>query len=225
MAKTLEKEVVAAIELAIIAAQSAGRHPDLHAIAAIFNCTYQTVCYIRRRIEKHQRTGVDDRKKAGRKPLANQDKIAESIRGLLARRPELDQSAICDYIFDEFGVRLGQATVSRILKKNAIPHKVSNRLYQKSKLCTTSKSKSGIGEVSQKAAANVSSSLPKASDGTHKSPFDSGARLPGDTPFNGLPVMPPANVSFDGTAGESDTRGNNQPMEVEIVMGYSNPYS
>jgi transposase len=214
MAKTLEKEVVAAIELAIIAAQNAGRHPDLHAIATIFNCTYQTACYIRRRIEKHRRTGIDYRKKAGRKPLVDQDKIAESIRGLLVRRPELDQSAICNHIFDEFGVRLCQATVSRILKKNAIPHKVSNRLYQKSKLFTTSKSRLRIGEISQKATANVLSSLPKASDGPHKSLFDSGA-----------PVIPPANVSFNDAAGESDTKGNSQPMGIEIVTGYSSPYS
>src|SRR4051794_22014763 len=131
MAKTLEKETVAAIEQAILTAQKAGRQPDLHAIARIFNCTYQSVCYIRRRIEKHQRTGIDDRKKPGRKPLPEQDRMAQSLRELLQRRPELDQSALSDFLFEEYGKRVCQATISRILKKNAIPHKISNKLYKK----------------------------------------------------------------------------------------------
>jgi hypothetical protein len=128
MAKTLEKGVAAAIELAILEAQRTRRNPDLPCTTALTN-----PCYIRRRIERHQRTGVDDRKTAGRKPLAEQDKSAEAVKRLLA------QSAICDYIFDEFGVEVCQATVSRIFKRNGIPHKASNRLYRKSKLSTANK--------------------------------------------------------------------------------------
>lgn len=176
MAKTLEKETVTAIEHAILTAQKAGRHPDLHAIAGIFNCTYQSVCYIRRRLEKLQRTGVDDRKKAGRKPLADQDRMAESIRSLLAKRPELDQSAISDYLFDEFGVRVCQATVSRLLKKNAIPHKISNKLYKKSKLFTTNLEGKTVvedlGDKEMEVAASALSELPTAlCESPYKSPY------------------------------------------------------
>ena len=171
MAKTLEKETVAAIERTILTAQKAGKNPDLYAIAGIFNCTYQSVCYIRRRLEKHQRTGIDDRKKAGRKPLADQDRMAESIKKLLAERPELDQSAISDCLFDEFGVRVCQATISRMLKKNGIPHKISNKLYKKSKLFTTAPGGKTVPvevDNAREVAASALSSLP---NGTYKSPY------------------------------------------------------
>ena len=187
MAKTLEKDTVAAIELAILTAQKAGRHPDLHAIAGIFNCTYQSVCYIRRRLEKHQKTGIDDRKKAGRKPLADQDRMAKSIRGLLAKRPELDQSAISDYLFDEFGVRVCQATVSRLLKKNGIPHKISNKLYKKSKLFTTNpEGRVMIEDNSREVAASALSSLPTALyESPYKSPYPPTDLTSADMTFNG----------------------------------------
>ena len=186
MAKTLEKDTVAAIELAILTAQKAGRHPDLHAIAGIFNCTYQSVCYIRRRLEKHQKTGIDDRKKAGRKPLADQDRMAESIRGLLAKRPELDQCAISDYLFDEFGVRVCQATVSRLLKKNGIPHKISNKLYKKSKLFTTNpEGRVIVEDNSREVAASALSSLPTALyESPYKSPYPPTDLTSTDMTFN-----------------------------------------
>lgn len=171
MAKTLDKDTVAAIEHAIVTAQNAGRHPDLHAIAAIFNCTYQSVCYIRRRIEKHRRTGVDDRKKAGRKPIPEQDRMAASLRELLQKRPELDQSALSDYLFDEFGKRVCQATISRILKKNRIPHKISNKLYKRSKLFTTQEGQTRVEDTSRALAASALSELPTASYDSYKSPY------------------------------------------------------
>jgi transposase len=195
MAKTLEKETVTAIEHAILTAQKAGRHPDLHAIAGVFNCTYQSVCYIRRRLEKLQRTGVDDRKKAGRKPLADQDRMAESIRNLLAKRPELDQSAISDYLFDEFGVRVCQATVSRLLKKNGIPHKISNKLYKKSKLfATTLEGKTVVEDREREVAASALSELPTASyESPYKSPY------------------PPADLASAAMAFGGQVVGNSEP--------------
>lgn len=117
MAKTLEKQTVAAIEQALLTARRASRVPDLKAIAAIFACSYQSVCYIRRRLERHAATGIDDRKPSGRKPHDREKDMAEAIRELLERRPELDQAAVADWLYDEFGVRLCQASVSRIYKK------------------------------------------------------------------------------------------------------------
>jgi hypothetical protein len=200
MAKTLEKETVAAIELAILTAQKGERHPDLHAIAGIFNCTYQSVCYIRRRLEKHQRTGLDDRKKAGRKPLADQQRMAESIRVLLAKRPELDQSAISDYLFDEFGVRVCQATISRMLKKNGIPHKISNKLYKRSKLFTTNPGGKVMGEEnSREVAASALSSLPMA---LYETPYKS--------PYPPM-ELPSVDMTFSGHAAPNGTSYENNP--------------
>lgn len=134
MAKTLGKETVAAIELAVRNAKKLSRHPDLHAIAEEHKTTYQSVSYIRRRIERLELTGIDVRKKSGRKPHPEQDAMAQSIRDLLLRHPELDQSAVSDHLEKEFGVRLCQASISRIYKTHGILHKVSNRLYRKSQL-------------------------------------------------------------------------------------------
>jgi hypothetical protein len=201
MAKTLEKPTVAAIELAIRTAQRAGRHADLHNIASIFNCTYQSVCYIRRRLERHQRTGVDDRKKAGRKPLADQERMAEAIKDLLARRPELDQSAISDYLFDEFGVRVCQATISRLLKKNAIPHKISNKLYKKSKLFTSAvEGKVPVEHISREMAASALYSLPTS----YKSPYPPMETQSSDMSFDNQQPTSGANVQ--------DVAFGNQPM-------------
>ena len=221
MAKTLEKEVVAAIEMAIITAQKAGRHPDLHAIAAIFNCTYQSVCYIRRRIEKHQRTGLDERKKAGRKPVGDQAKMAESIKALLARRPELDQSAICDYLFDEHGVRICQATVSRLLKRNGIPHKISNKLYKKSKLFTTNEGQ----QVAEEGFRNMAGSLSIASHETYRSPYTS--TVPSRDVSFVNPTQAPSSIIDYGEPTSISTNElslTRQPTGLEI-MAYNTPYS
>ena len=213
MAKTLGKEVAAAIELAILDAQKNGRIPDLHGIAAVHSCTYQSVCYIRRRIEKHQRTGVDGRKKAGRKPVAEQDKIAEAVKGLLARRPELDQSAICGYIFDEFGVKICQATVSRILKRNAIPHKASNRLYKNSKLFPVNER--GTVNASMTTATGHLS-LPADSCETHQIPHDSVNVASENAALSSLLVSPSTHVAFRDGTGEEDKISYGQ-------LGYSSP--
>jgi hypothetical protein len=221
MAKTLEKEVVAAIERAILEAQRTGRNPDLHSMAARFNCTYQSVCYIRRRIEKLQRTGVDDRKKAGRKPLPEQDKIAEAVKGLLACRPELDQRAICDYIFDEFGVKTCQATVSRMLKRNAIPHKVSNCLYKKSKLFTVKGGGSATGETT-----TVAHSLLAESCETHKiSPHDSVNLSAENASISKLLLSLSAKTNFhDGTI-KGDSAFNCPSGGIESTTAYRSPYT
>jgi len=223
MAKTLEKETVAAIEQAIVTAQKAGRHPDLQAIASIFNCTYQSVCYIRRRIEKHQRTGIDDRKKAGRKPLPDKDRMAESMRELLARRPELDQSAISDYVFEQFGVRLCQATVSRILKKNGIPHKISNKMYKKSRLFITNGERQVIvDDGSREMAASALSSLPTAE--AYRGPY--APCIPGNMVFDTSAGTAPTNMSFDELPeGPNSMIYNGPQITIENAGAYSSPYS
>jgi len=223
MAKTLEKETVTAIERAILTAQKAGKQADLHAIAGIFNCTYQSVCYIRRRLEKHQRTGIDDRKKAGRKPLAGQDRMAESIKTLLAQRPELDQKAISDYLFDEFGVRVCQATISRILKKNAIPHKISNKLYKKSKLFTTD-SEGKVTPVaednSREVAASALSSLP---NGVYKSPYPPTDMVSAVMTFNSQ-VAPNGSYDENHAASAMDITFHDSPNPGTNMVNYMTPF-
>jgi transposase len=213
MAKTLDKEIVAAIEHAILTAQRTGRHPDLHAIAAIFNCTYQSVCYIRRRIEKHQRTGIDDRKKSGRKPIPEQDRMAASLRELLQKRPELDQSTLSNYLFDEFGKRVCQATISRMLKKNKIPHKISNKLYKRSKLFTAQEGQARVEDNSRDLAASALSELPTASYESYKSPYAPAATPSTDLAFSMAAAANSINMGFS----ESLAKASNG-----IV--YSNPY-
>lgn len=210
MAKTLQKETVVAIEQAILAAQQAGRHPDLHAIAAIFNCTYQSVCYIRRRIDKHQKTGVDDRKKPGRKPIPEQDRMASSLRELLQNRPELDQSALSDYLFDEFGKRVCQATISRILKRNGIPHKISNRLYKKSKLFTAQEGQVRLEDSSRALAASALSELPTAPYESYRSPYTPTAVPSSNTASSMDSTLAPITMDFSKEAPQG------------II--YSNPY-
>jgi transposase len=226
MAKTLEKDTVAAIELAILTAQKAGRHPDLHAIAGIFNCTYQSVCYIRRRVEKHQRTGVDDRKKAGRKPLADQDRMAESIRNLLAKRPELDQSAISDYLFDEFGVRVCQATVSRLLKKNGIPHKISNKLYKKSKLFTTNpEGKVMVEDNSREVAASALSSLPTSMyESPYKSPYPPTDMASAVMTFSGQAASNASSYEDSQAPSSIDMTFHSPPAPGTNLVNYMTPY-
>jgi transposase len=226
MAKTLEKDTVAAIELAILTAQKAGRHPDLHAIAGVFNCTYQSVCYIRRRLEKHQKTGIDDRKKAGRKPLADQDRMAESIRGLLAKRPELDQSAISDYLFDEFGVRVCQATVSRLLKKNGIPHKISNKLYKKSKLFTTNpEGRVMVEDNSREVAASALSSLPNALyESPYKSPYPPTDLTSADMTFNGQTTSNGTTYEDSQSAASMNMTFQSPPAPAMNLVNYMTPF-
>ena len=225
MARTLEKDTVAAIELAITTAQKAGRHPDLHAIGGIFNCTYQSVCYIRRRLEKLQRTGIDERKKVGRKPLADQDRMAESIRGLLARRPELDQSAISDFLFDEFGLRVCQATVSRLLKKNGIPHKISNKLYKKSKLFTTNpEGKVMLEDNSRDVAASALSSLPTAMyESPYQSPYPPTDLAGAVMTFNNQAAANGSSYE-DGQAASIDVAFNGTSAPGTNLVSYMTPY-
>ena len=223
MAKTLEKDVVAAIELAVVAAQRTGKSPDLHGIAAIFNCTYQSVCYIRRRMEKHQQTGVDDRKKAGRKPSADHDKVAEAVKGLLESTPGLDQTTISEYIFDEFGVRMCQATVSRMLRRNAIPHKVSNRLYRNSRLVRASGRASCGVQPSKRATARTSSSTPTTSCGMYESTYDSVNAVPEVVARSSVLVVTSSHVT-SSRATISGGGWNHHAAGVESSTAYSSPY-
>ena len=205
MAKTLKKDTVSSIEQAIWAAWNANRYPDLHAIAEMFNTSYQSVCYIRRRIEKHQRTGVDDRRKPGRKPISESNQIVNAILDLLARSPELNQKAVSDVLYEQFGKRLCQASISRIYKKHGIPHKISNKFYKKSKLFTTNPmGQVTVADNSREIAASALSSLPTAvvaslqadAQSTYKSPYGSG-QLTGAT-FEVAHGVSPVNSGYEG---------------------------
>ena len=205
MAKTLKKEVVSAIEQAIWEAWNSNRYPDLHAIAETFNTSYQSVCYIRRRIEKHQRTGVDDRKKPGRKPISESEQMVNAILDLLARSPELNQKAVSDILYEQFGKRLCQASISRIYKKHGIPHKISNKFYKKSKLFTTHPTgQVMVADNSREIAASALSSLPNAVVAS----FQAGAERTYQSPYGPEPLagatfevsqdMSPVNIGYDG---------------------------
>ncbi|KAE8449231.1 hypothetical protein EG329_008398 [Mollisiaceae sp. DMI_Dod_QoI] len=139
MAPTLPKPVVAAIETAIQIAHNQGKAPDMVTIATIFNTTYESVARIHRRLRKFEATGIDDRKRPGPKPLQNQDErdIARFIRGLLEERPELDQKTVGKEIEGKYGTSFGRSTISRLMKKNGIPHKRTNQFYRKTKIVST----------------------------------------------------------------------------------------
>ena len=214
MAKTLEKEAVAAIEQAIFTAQQNGRHPDLHSIAAIFNCTYQSVCYIRRRIEKHQRTGVDDRKKSGRKPLPETNQMAASLRELLQKRPELDQAALSDFLLDRFGKRVCQATVSRMLKKNGIPHKISNKLYKKTKLFTANGTLAPVEVRSKGVTTKASPDLPAVSHENYKSPYAPAVMSSSSLAYSMAAAANSISIGFSESLAEASSRAV-----------YTNPYA
>jgi transposase len=133
MAPTLPKEVVSSIECAIECAFKANRKPDRSSIAAIFNTSYVSVNNIEKRVEQRLTTGTNPQKPTGRPTLVTAE-IAQSVRELLERRPGLDQYTISDYVREEFGVRMNQCTVSRMLKAHNIPHKRTNKLHRKTRI-------------------------------------------------------------------------------------------
>ena len=100
----------------------------------MFDTSYKSVTCIRRRMERHRVTGIDDRKRPGKKPLENEAAIAEAARELITSRPEVDQTGVGGFLFERFGQRLHQSTISRLLKKYEIPHKMTNKLYKRTKL-------------------------------------------------------------------------------------------
>jgi transposase len=227
MAKTLGKETVAAIEQAILTAQKAGRYADLPAIAAIFNCTYQSVCYIRRRVEKHQRTGIDERKKAGRKPFPEKNQMALSIREHLQRRPYLDQGALSNYLFEEFGRRVSQATISRLLKKDGIPHKISNKIYKKSKLFNTqSEDQAKDVDNSMKVAASALSELPVNSYPNYKGFYALPRRHSGDTALHEPSAAAQLGMELDESllAVTNGVLHNGPSVIAEKITDYSGPF-
>jgi len=130
--------------------------------------------------------------------MPEKDLMTESIRDILQKRPELDQAALSDYLFDEFGVRVCQATISRILKKNGIPHKISNKWYKKSKLFTTHGGQVVIEDPSRTLAATALSELPTSSYESYKSPYGSKAVSSTDFALNlaSASVMAPVGMGF-----------------------------
>ena len=133
MAPTLPKEVVSSIECAIECALKANRHPDRQSIAAIFNTSYVSVRNIEKRVIERITTGANPPKPKGRPTVATPD-IVDAVKQLLERRPGLDQYAISDYLNEEFGVRLKQCTISRMLKTHNIPHKRTNKMHGKARI-------------------------------------------------------------------------------------------
>lgn len=163
------------------------------AIAAIFDTTYESVTRIRRRMVKIERTGIDDRKKPGRRPLQDQSEadIAQFIRETLAIYPEYNQKTIGTCILEHFGVQFHQSTISRLMKTNAIPHKQSNRWYKKSKLVSTHPE----GKIAPLPERNVAFGTP---DGQveYRSPYSSS--LPAAGGMGQLPGTAPGNRDYSG---------------------------
>ncbi|KAH9210998.1 hypothetical protein DL95DRAFT_194524 [Leptodontidium sp. 2 PMI_412] len=139
MAKTLPKPTVAAIETAIQIAHDQNKTPDMAAIAIIFSTSYVTICRIRRRLLRFQRTSIDERKRSGPKYLKNQDEeaITNTIRTFVEANPGVNQKAVADKLLEEFGVSYSLSTISRVMKAKGIPHKKTNKFYKKAKLVST----------------------------------------------------------------------------------------
>ncbi|KAH8786563.1 hypothetical protein BGZ57DRAFT_924739 [Hyaloscypha finlandica] len=118
MAPQLPKEVVAAIELAINTAHSQGKRPDLKAIAAIFNTTYESVRFINCRIRTINTTGTYIKKKPGPKALrgADQEEIERSVRDVVASNAEMELKEVVRAVKERTGVELGTTTMSRFIK-------------------------------------------------------------------------------------------------------------
>ena len=145
--------------------------------------------------------------------MIEQDLMIAAILDLLQEKPELDQSAVSDHLFEQFGKRLCQATISRIYKKNGIPHKISNKLYKKSRLFTTHPEGQVLTkDTSREIAANALSSLPMALGATvgamaetlpvgayqrRRTQDDSG--LVSNAAFEVLPVTSPTSLGFIGS--------------------------
>jgi transposase len=123
MAPQLPKEVVAAIELAINTAHSQGKRPDLKAIAAIFNTTYESVRFINCRIRTINTTGTYVKKKPGPKALrgADQEEIERSVREVVASNVEMELKEVVRAVKERTGVELGTTTMSRFIKARGIP--------------------------------------------------------------------------------------------------------
>lgn len=152
--------------------------------------------------------------------------MAESIRGLLAKRPELDQSAISDYLFDEFGVRVCQATVSRLLKKNGIPHKISNKLYKKSKLFTTNpEGRVMVEDNSREVAASALSSLPNALyESPYKSPYPPTDLTSADMTFNGQTTSNGTTYEDSQSAASMNMTFQSPPAPAMNLVNYMTPF-
>ncbi|KAG4433555.1 hypothetical protein IFR05_010951 [Cadophora sp. M221] len=139
MAKTLPKPTVAAIETAIQIAHDQNKRPDMVAMATIFCTSYVTICRIRTRMLRFQRTGIDERKRSGPKYLKNQDEeaITNRIRTFVETNPGVNQETVADKLLEEFGVSYSLSTISRVMKVKGIPHKKTNKFYKKAKLVST----------------------------------------------------------------------------------------
>jgi len=198
MARTLPKPTVAAIETAIQIAHERGKPPDMVAIAAIFDTTYESVSRIRRRMIRFERTGVDDRKKPGPRPLKNQDEsqVADAIRVLLDQRPELDQKGVCEVLLEQFGVQFGQSTISRLMKNKGIPHKRTNKFYKKTQIVSTHPEGQVMPLPNERMAATALSVLTMSNDKPYTSPY---------SPANTSAVVTSAST-YDGNMASSSAR-------------------
>jgi len=213
MAPTLPKEVVAAIEVALARNREANRHPDMYAVAEVFNCSYQTVRHIKLRVETFLQTGVDDRKKSGRKPKFNELLVIQEMRALLARQQGLDQSAVSDYLFETFGVRYTKSAISRMYTKYQIPHKVSNKMYGKSKIVLNYKR----GQIGKEQKAREAA-MKQMELGTGALPVQSGVPLQ-STPNVSVSSFP----SFSPFGFTPSSSSASPPQNTAYVSPYPDP--
>lgn len=137
MAPPLQKHVVRAIEVAIECAWAASKPVDLKSIALLFNTTPTSVTRIRKRHEKIRDTGVDERgKKQGPKFRygEKEEEIKEWLMNLCKEHPEMKQAEMTRMMEEKWGIKYGQSTVCRLIRKWKIPHRVSNSMYGNSRL-------------------------------------------------------------------------------------------
>jgi len=215
MAPRLPQHVVDAIEVAINIAHTAGKRPDMENIALIFNTTYESITRIRRRLRDFERTGVDNRKKSGRKRLQGlgEDEIAQFVGELIQTRPDLDQKGISEVLMERFQLKIGQSTISRLMKDKGIPHKRTNRLYRKTKLVSTNpegkvwaprenESALEIGDGDgdgdgRELAASALSELNMMGNGvSYRSPYAESTPTQIGMGMEGLPITPSAQMIY-----------------------------
>jgi transposase len=91
---------------------------NLHEVAATYRCSYEACRLIRKRIRDSRRL----QKGRGRRSCIP-DYIEKTIQELVDLDNEIYQDEIADLIYDMYNLKLGQSTISRLLKRLKITHK------------------------------------------------------------------------------------------------------
>lgn len=61
-------------------------------------------------------------------------RLGNGLTGLCQDHPEMKQAEITRLMEEKWGIKYGQSTVCRLIRAWKIPHRVSNRMYENSKL-------------------------------------------------------------------------------------------